>query len=153
MREEDIQRYGRQILLRELGGRGQRKLMEARVEVHGDGPALDGAVTYLRAGGTLVGEGGSVVLATQARATPKALVVLGDGVAWKRADACPACFERTVASLPAASAAPVLVGSLAALTAQRLILAWGEPLGLVRWDGERLVSRPPECCAAHAQPR
>src|SRR5256886_634716 len=48
-------RYGRQVILREVGGRGQQRLLAARVAVAGAGPAATAAVTLLgRAGvGTL----------------------------------------------------------------------------------------------------
>ena len=52
LREDQIQRYGRQILLREVGGRGQQKLLERGVHVTGDGPGLAEAVAYLAAGGS-----------------------------------------------------------------------------------------------------
>ena len=150
MREEELQRYGRQILLRELGGRGQRRLMEAKVEARGDSPAMESAVTYLRAGGTQVGEGGSVLLTTQPSSAPGAVVVVRGGVAWKSAAACTACWEKLLAALPSSAGPSVLVGSLAALAVQRLILGWAEPLGLLEWDGERLISRPAERCAVHS---
>ena len=52
MREDQIVRYGRQILLRDLGGKGQERLLASPVRVLGGGPALDEAITYLLAGGT-----------------------------------------------------------------------------------------------------
>ena len=52
LREDQVQRYGRQILLKELGGRGQRALLAAPVEVRGAGAALSEAVAYLAAGGS-----------------------------------------------------------------------------------------------------
>ena len=54
MREDQIVRYGRQILLRELGGRGQERLLASSVRVRGAGPAIDDAIAYLLAGGTSV---------------------------------------------------------------------------------------------------
>ena len=53
--DAQIERYGRQILLPEVGGRGQERLLAARVAVAGAGPAAVTAVTLLgRAGvGTL----------------------------------------------------------------------------------------------------
>ena len=47
--------------------------------------------------------------------------------------------------------APVVIGSLAALAVQRLIFGWAAPLGVVSWDGERLVSPRWEPCALHLQ--
>ena len=53
--DAQIERYGRQIILPEVGGRGQERLLAARVAVAGAGPAASAAVTLLgRAGvGTL----------------------------------------------------------------------------------------------------
>ena len=53
--DAQIERYGRQIILPEVGGRGQERLLAARVAVAGAGPAAIAAVTLLgRAGvGTL----------------------------------------------------------------------------------------------------
>ena len=53
--DAQIERYGRQIILPEVGGRGQERLLAARVAVAGAGPAATAAVTLLgRAGvGTL----------------------------------------------------------------------------------------------------
>src|SRR5690606_24320397 len=108
MREDEIQRYGRQILLRELGGRGQQKLLDARVAVHGEGAELESAVTYVRAGGTPVEPSGAptvrLLSLAMASGAPRdgALVVLGgNGVAWRGETACPACFEGAVALLGA----------------------------------------------------
>ncbi|HYY05391.1 MAG TPA: ThiF family adenylyltransferase [Candidatus Limnocylindria bacterium] len=53
--DAQIERYGRQIILPEVGGRGQERLLAARVAVAGAGPAAVAAATLLgRAGvGTL----------------------------------------------------------------------------------------------------
>jgi len=79
-------------------------------------------------------------------------VVLGNGVVWKTADACTDCFAKTLALLHEEGGSPMVVGSLAALTIQRLILGWGEPLGAVLWDGNRLENRAPERCSSHSAP-
>ena len=39
LREDQILRYSRQILLKDVGGRGQEALLEAGVRLEGDGPA------------------------------------------------------------------------------------------------------------------
>ncbi|MEW5737775.1 MAG: hypothetical protein AB1938_02555 [Myxococcota bacterium] len=54
LREEQVQRYGRQILLREVGGKGQERLLHAPVRVEGRSAAIDVAVSVLAAGGTPV---------------------------------------------------------------------------------------------------
>lgn len=52
LREDQILRYSRQILLREVGGRGQQKLLDAPVTLDGASEALDVAAAYLAASGT-----------------------------------------------------------------------------------------------------
>jgi molybdopterin-synthase adenylyltransferase len=54
LREEQILRYSRQILLREVGGRGQERLLEGGVRLSAGGPAGLTAAAYLAAGGTAV---------------------------------------------------------------------------------------------------
>ena len=49
--EPQIARYERQILLPEVGGRGQESLLATSVRVHGVGEAADEVATYLIAGG------------------------------------------------------------------------------------------------------
>lgn len=55
--EEAIVRYSRQILLREVGGVGQEKLLSARVRLLGTGASLSTAAMLLEAGGTPVERG------------------------------------------------------------------------------------------------
>ena len=52
--EPRIQRYARQILLRDVGGVGQEALGARGVWLDGRGPLFSAAATYLRAGGTAV---------------------------------------------------------------------------------------------------
>jgi len=49
--EEQIKRYSRQIILPEVGGRGQRKLLASRVLVLGAGGLGSSAIAYLAAAG------------------------------------------------------------------------------------------------------
>jgi hypothetical protein len=49
--DEQVERYSRQILLAEVGGRGQERLLAARVVVHGDGPTAGFAASLLAAAG------------------------------------------------------------------------------------------------------
>jgi hypothetical protein len=169
LREDQVQRYGRQILLREVGGRGQQRLLGALVAVKGQGAALDEAVAYLAAGGSplvleqppggfLAGaavaalnpdavpaEAGTPVVTLRTEPGPEAQqVVLGAAVAFRRADACEACWRQTLQGLEAADGPPGL-GSLAALAVQRLVLGWGEAHGRVRWSAGRLENDTPRC--------
>ncbi len=154
MEEADIQRYGRQILLRELGGRGQRALLTARVEVLAEGPGADAAVTYLRAGGTPVERSSQVasgpsLLRVWSAAGEAGVVAVAGGVAWRTPGGCEACWTQTMSELPPAAGAEVLLGALAALTTQRLVLGWAAPAGLVCWREGRLHSAEPLRCDAH----
>lgn len=59
--DAQIERYSRQIILPEVGGRGQQALLESRVLLACDGPIGETAALYLAAAGigelTLIGEG------------------------------------------------------------------------------------------------
>jgi hypothetical protein len=57
--DAQIERWSRQILLPDVGGRGQLRLLAARVGLVGSGPVADGAVDLLRRAGITV-VGGSV---------------------------------------------------------------------------------------------
>jgi hypothetical protein len=54
LREDEIVRYSRQILLREIGGRGQERLLATAVELGGGGAALATAAAYVAASGIRV---------------------------------------------------------------------------------------------------
>ena len=84
--EEQVDRFSRQILLREVGGRGQVRLLESRVLVSGTGPAASAAATYLAGAGVgrigLLGlepDDGSGVAPLARRCPDTALEVLGPG--------------------------------------------------------------------------
>ena len=163
LREDQIVRYGRQVLLRELGGRGQERLLATSVRVRASGPAIDEAVAWLLAGGTplvlpAVFPGGGFLtgvdpgtlnpdatpvtspsielLPRTERSDSPAQVVVGAGVAFRTPAACDGCWEQTLARLPEGPV-PAGAGSLAALAVQRLVLGWSAPLGLVLWTGSR----------------
>lgn len=63
MRDDQVHRYARHILLPEIGGVGQRRLLDATVavKVHGGVPAATVAIAYLAAAGV-----GTIVLAIAA---------------------------------------------------------------------------------------
>jgi hypothetical protein len=54
LREDQILRYSRQILLKDVGGRGQEALLEGGARLDGAGPSGLTAAAYLAAGGTPV---------------------------------------------------------------------------------------------------
>ncbi|MCC6336933.1 MAG: ThiF family adenylyltransferase [Myxococcales bacterium] len=154
LREEQIQRYGRQILLREVGGKGQEQLLHFPVRVEGRSAAVDVAVSVLAASGTPLvcvappADGflaGAVLEAFNpdaragepARASlapagfggellPVAVLVGGQGVAFAGGTTCRDCLDATARSLegPSNPAEHVLLGSLAALILQRLALGF-----------------------------
>ncbi len=49
--DQQIERYSRQIILPQVGGKGQEKLLRARVLVHATGPLHTAALHYLAAAG------------------------------------------------------------------------------------------------------
>lgn len=127
--EPQIQRYARQILLREVGGRGQQALLSHPLEVRGAGPALWVAVTYLAAGGTplrlppdfaaggflegtplaqfnpdavAASSQGCLAAAPATPSGPAPWILLGaTGVLFRSAAGCEACFHQTAAALGA----------------------------------------------------
>lgn len=190
LREDQIQRYSRQILLKEVGGRGQARLLANRVRVQGAGPAFDVAVAYLAASGTPVrvdrqvaGFVGGTGLETYApdavleapltgwlgpldelrsaqvslfrvalgRATVVALPAGQPAGALDDVQRVEASVFRVApaVALPAgqpagrldeptgATAEPVTLGALAALTAQRLALGLETGPAWWTWDGAR----------------
>lgn len=167
MREDQILRYGRQILLREVGGKGQEKLLVSAVRVWGSGAAIDDAVAWLSAGGTPIERRSDCeltgflshtqwdqsalepvldVLPLGLASTARTQVVVGAGVAFRSPEGCDACWEAVRRGLGfEPEGGPI--GSLAALTAQRLILGWSDPLGLVHWRGESFEAGVVSACS------
>jgi adenylyltransferase/sulfurtransferase len=88
--DADVERYARQIVLPEIGGRGQERLLASRVQVLGDGPASLHAADLLRRAGVQPSD-----------TTPNAIVDL-------RLDALPST---------AAADAPLVIGRMQATCA------------------------------------
>lgn len=175
LREDRIVRYGRQILLKDVGGRGQERLLSVGVRVHGSGPTVDDAIAWLLAGGTPVelGQAREVhgflsgapltelnpdaasssaalvveVLPLGRASTAPVQVVLGAGLAFRAADACAGCWERALALL-VDGPGPAPLGSLAALVVQRLVLGLEPSVGLLQWAGTGFA-RSELRCARH----
>jgi hypothetical protein len=55
--DEQIERWSRQILLPEVGGRGQLRLLAARVAIPGDGPVATWTADLLRRAGVTIDAG------------------------------------------------------------------------------------------------
>lgn len=145
-------RYSRQILLREVGGLGQKKLFAAPVQVCGWSDALEIAVTYLAAGGSpIVGaRPGSTFLKDhrlpESSAAPIAAVctpdqpsplplevVVGDELALRTPTTCAACWSLTRARVGTRPHSPVIAGALAALLLQRQVLGFAGEIQRFVW--------------------
>lgn len=130
--EPQIQRFSRQILLREVGGAGQERLLNTPVHVIGQGEAFDVARNTLVAGGTPLDEGASLVIGLDVR-------IAGSTVA----AGCRRCLEAFTE--PPTPAFPVLLGSLAALAMQRLIIGRHTAVSVATWGAQKLLTTHPKC--------
>ncbi|MCY1077717.1 ThiF family adenylyltransferase [Archangium lansingense] len=109
LREEQILRYSRQILLREVGGRGQEKLLAGGVRLKAAGAAGLTAAAYVAAGGTAVesgpeplGPGAEGFLVQAGEVGRSGSEVLERVLPELNADALPARGTGRLAELPAA---------------------------------------------------
>ncbi|HEX8823575.1 MAG TPA: ThiF family adenylyltransferase [Archangium sp.] len=108
LREDQILRYSRQILLREVGGRGQEKLLGGGVRLVATGPAGLTAAAYVAAGGTAVEAGAEPLspgaegfLVSAGEVGRPAAEVLGRVLPDVNADALPPRGTGRLAELPA----------------------------------------------------
>jgi hypothetical protein len=170
MREDQIQRYGRQILLREVGGRGQQRLLDRGVHVTVDAPGVAEAIAYLVGGGspvtTSVRSGGFLSGTTLEALNPDAtasaerfltvsgsveagaVVVVTATLVFAGAATCRDCVRANLGSGAPVAGHEVTVGSLIALLAQRLCLDQAEPLGVISLvDGVPRAEQPVHCPA------
>lgn len=112
--DKELVRYSRQILLAQVGGRGQARLLSARVAVDGGGGAAQSASEYLRASGTAApgaGEEGHRVH------------VSAGGIAVLAPGGCGRCYQAHVQGRRSSDS--VALGALAALVVQRELLGLG----------------------------
>jgi molybdopterin/thiamine biosynthesis adenylyltransferase len=127
--DADVERYSRQIVLAEVGGRGQERLLAARVVVEGDGDAAAVAADLLGRAGARV--------ARDAGAAGVRVAVGGDGVVVARGAAvatlvgrpCERCLAPDVLAGPAVAPTPAASQALGALVASEALAVL---LGLVR---------------------
>lgn len=179
LREDQVQRYSRQILLREVGGRGQERLLARPIEVRGDDAAFSVAASYLAAGGSPVRVSGKLaasfvtadtlaafnpdtgsplptwctVSGSPSADTEAEIVAGASGVVFRGPGVCRACFLVTAASQLSADAAgsgeATVLGTLIALVAQRLALGLGEPFGRVTLIDDLPANTEVACCPLH----
>jgi [CysO sulfur-carrier protein]-S-L-cysteine hydrolase len=178
--EPQIQRYARQLLLREVGGGGQEALGRVGVRLEGTGPLLASAAAYLRAGGTPVEhlapshsawvvapalvqgppDRWLAVIRAPATLSGEGLIVGAQGAAtsmWSAGgEACGECLAGLVGGLRTASVrgpAALLAGSLAALLLQRRALGLApalEGISIVEGGSPRVLAAP---VCSHRPPR
>jgi hypothetical protein len=152
LRDDQVVRYSRQILLRQVGGAGQQALLGAVVVPHGEGPALELALAYLSACGIAVAGVGPVgpfgvlnpdgrdlagrtvtvqIGSAPAACAPGPAVWMGAAGARTRllvlpAGGCGACAAQSWVGLGPVPPGPraLLAGAHAALAVQRCVLGW-----------------------------
>ena len=131
--DAQVERWSRQIVLPEVGARGQERLLAARVAVHGDGAAAATATTLLAGAGLTLGGGPGadvavVFAADRIGSTPAVVGLLGARVvvATLLRGSCLACFADAIpgdAAPPRGThAAAMALGALAANEALRVLL-------------------------------
>jgi hypothetical protein len=156
--DEQIERYSRQLILQELGPRGQERLLASRVAVALTGVAAERVVAHLAAAGVgwIAADPGLhglvdpaqpdcavVALADDARDLGVAVVGAGDAGRWKtRARTVVWIADGSVGALPArppaarpaaaasepAGVRDALLGTVAATEVVKALLAIGTPL-------------------------
>ena len=157
--DDQARRYSRHVLLKDVGGAGQEKLLKTPVRVRGGGTALETAATYLAAGGSpLLWEGPEYTaffLAGQIAPTIKDLNPDAEGSTGEEADVDPPRLECKAGTVFVGSdqlswfPAPVCedcaveqapgrgdpqIGALAAIALQRLILGLEKDAGALKLD-------------------
>lgn len=168
--EPQILRYSRQILLKEIGGVGQSRLLGAAVAIDAEGPAFVTAGAYLAAGGSPVRarfalEGfdpeldpaAPVRVALGDRGTKRsagAEVAVGSAegsprVVFRGQQGCAECLAEARGALgPAPEGVDATVaGTLAALVCQRLILGALDGVGALWVERGRVTEAPLPTCS------
>jgi len=172
--EPQIQRYARQLLLRDLGEKGQESLGAVRVHLALGGSLAGAAAAYLRAGGTEVERASTSpgpwastpplvgspparrldVLAAPAAPGRSGVVVgaaAGAHVLWSIAEeGCHACLDlamRDLAPPEVRGPAGIQLGTLLAFLVQRRALGLGSPLEGIQMSREGVLSTvsAPDC--------
>lgn len=128
--DTQVRRYARHVLLREVGGRGQERLLAASVRLLGDGRAAEEAALYLAAAGigrlTLDPPLAERLGERLAAMNPDCVVVAGDGAE----GAAGALTTRPEPPEDRLAGAQAALGALVALSGAGPAPAW-------RWEGAR----------------
>ncbi len=133
--EEQIQRYARHILLPEVGGVGQERLLAAEVRIRGEAQLVELAGDYLSAAGCQVDAHSGPGL--ELRMGERGVVVRQEGEQLLVVSAtCDSCRGAPSGKLPLESGA--MAASLAASEALRLILEIGDVARAWRITGAKL---------------
>jgi molybdopterin/thiamine biosynthesis adenylyltransferase len=164
--DDQLERYSRQILLREIGGRGQERLLAARVLVVGAGGLGSPALLYLAAAGVgrLVVADGDVV----DRSNLGRQVIHDEGtLGWPKTDSAearihalnPDVHVATMGRLAGAALAAAVAGADVVVEGSDSIptkfavndaaLAAGVPAvigGVAQWEGQLMVVRRGAAC-------
>ena len=138
--EDQIQRFSRQILLHEVGGLGQERLLSSAIAVEGQGVVFELVHQLLRMGGSPVELKGPYRVTGPQRAAD---VSIGPRSVAAGCNSCVAAFEH-----PAGVHDPtltVMIASAAALSVQRLVLGIGDAFWACEWSGEQLLVTHPKC--------
>lgn len=135
--ESQIQRFSRQILLREVGGVGQERLLNTPVEITGQGAAFEVTRLTLAAGGTPIQAGATLVVGSSGADVVMASSTVAAG--------CRACLASLELHGPVEPRLTVLLGSLAALATQRMILGLAPPVSVATWAPRGLMMQHPKC--------
>ncbi|MFN8544037.1 MAG: hypothetical protein U0807_07520 [Candidatus Binatia bacterium] len=145
LRDADVDRWSRQILLPEVGGRGQERLCAARARIVGAGPAAALATTLITRAGVGTDGPADVIVALDvepdevarlARASGTAVLVVGTHrgaavtVATSVGRPCGTCLAKSTVpgaghsgASPCAAPALLALGALAAAEALSALLA------------------------------
>jgi len=175
--EPQIQRYARQLLLRDVGERGQEALGAVGVLLGLDGEAASAAAAYLRAGGTEVNAGSEravwastppllgdapllPIAVTASPGHPEGESILvgtrgGASVLWSvGAEPCAACLRDATRELGPPRQGPpgIQVGTLVALLVQRRALGIAASMEGVEVSGAGTISALATPACAHRPP-
>lgn len=138
--EDQIQRFSRQILLREVGGLGQERLLATPIAVEGQGAVFDLVRQTLQMGGSPLELRGRYRVTPSGRAGD---VAIGTRSVAAGCNSCVADFKHPAAAEEASL--NVLLASFATLCVQQLALGIGEAFWAGEWSGRRLLITHPKC--------